>query len=333
MKLNKSILLLFFALALLVVPTKNVLAGVSGHEFEIPVSDNDLNITIFSFFDLRERETFIQATVTANSPSTLHIQIFNVADNCNENNFFDLYTGNDTHIYNMRNILTNDGNPSGVVLPDNAYGIVVIGNFDVEAGQNTSGNLIGNFRIIDNAGYEYRTNSQAWPNDGPGGNPDNVVTFNFNTIGGVTLSDIVAITVANQGSNPIADDITDIFVSYDVDIYNNNEVPFSCRDVTFACVDDDNPLLEELLEESGTSVASFEYGINKAIPHSRGGELLCPGNTISEGFVRMDLQGLGEEIGQKFFYVGLNSGNGKGSMDAVWETNDIFPPPPCTKCS
>ena len=34
------------------------------------------------------------------------------------------------------------------------------------------------------------------------------------------------------------------------------------------------------------NVASFEYGINDAIPHSRGGELLCPGNNIAEGFER-----------------------------------------------
>ena len=49
----------------------------------------------------------------------IHIQIFNVADDlCDENNFFDTYTPNDTHIYNLRDILTNDENPSGVTLPD-----------------------------------------------------------------------------------------------------------------------------------------------------------------------------------------------------------------------
>ena len=40
--------------------------------------------------------------------------------------FFDVYTPNDTHVYNMREILTNDGNPSGVVLPENAYGFVAV---------------------------------------------------------------------------------------------------------------------------------------------------------------------------------------------------------------
>ena len=318
MNFNKSIFVLFFALALCFIPAKNILAGVSSGEFEIPESDNDENEFIVSFFDLRERETFIQATITANSPSTLHIQIYDVSNNCNENNFFDGFTGNDTHVYNMRDIQTNDGSPSGVLLPDGAYGIVAISNF--ADGGIVSGNLIGNFRIIDNVGYEYRTNSQAWPNDGPGNNPDNVVTFNFNTLGGVILSDIVGITILGVGSGISASDITTNYVSYDIDIFNNNEVPFSCRDVTFACVNENNPLLEKLLEESGTSVASFEYGINEVIPHSKAGELLCPGNNISEGFVRMDLQGLGE-VEQKFFYVGLNNGNGRGSMDAVWDTS------------
>jgi len=36
MKFNKSIFILFFALALCFIPAKNILAGVSGGQFEIP---------------------------------------------------------------------------------------------------------------------------------------------------------------------------------------------------------------------------------------------------------------------------------------------------------
>jgi len=49
--------------------------------------------------------------------------------------------------------------------------------------------------------------------------------------------------------------------------------------VIFACVDEDNPRVEELLEfvanntQGSASVASFEYGINNAIPHSKGGDM------------------------------------------------------------
>jgi len=100
------------------------------HLLEFPETDTSED-KLLAFFDLRDRETFIQITNTgvdlrtdsddddeddrSGDNITLHIQIFNVDDNCNENNFFDVYTPADTHIYNMRDILTNDGTPSGVV--------------------------------------------------------------------------------------------------------------------------------------------------------------------------------------------------------------------------
>ena len=85
-------------------------------------------------------------------------------------------------------------------------------------------------------------------------------------------------------------------------------------------------MLEELLEFTGTSVASFEYGINESIPHSRGGELLCPGNTISEGFVNISLESIEGNLFRG--YVGLNNGNGRGSMDSFWIDNRFGVPDP-----
>ena len=66
-------------------------------------------------------------------------------------------------------------------------------------------------------------------------------------------------------------------------------------------------------------MASFEYGINNAIPHSKGGELLCPGNNIAEGFVDLNqIPVNGSEFTTNFLaYVGLNNGNGRGSMDSI----------------
>ena len=88
-------------------------------------------------------------------------------------------------------------------------------------------------------------------------------------------------------------------------------------------------MYEELLSttdntygEPNANVASFEYGINNAIPHSRGNELLCPGNTIDKGIVRMIGQGGGNETNSVFFFVGLNNGNGRGSMDSIWNTSN-----------
>jgi len=266
------------------------------------------------FFDLRERETFIQITNLDTGSVSMHVQIFDVSNNCNENNFFDSYTPNDTHIYNIGDIKTNDGNPSGVVLPENAYGIVSV--LSVEEG-NTP--FIGNMRILDNNGYEYRTNGAGFVSSQLIEDSSLKYTFNFNTNSGVSLSDIVGVTVGDLfGSTEVtASNITEIFRLFDIDIYNNNEVPFSCRDVIFACTDDQNPLFQSLLETGGANVASFEYGINEALPHSKGGEVLCPGNNIDEGIVILNPQEQPGSSSSSFvLFIGLNNGNSRGSFDS-----------------
>ena len=333
-------------------PVSNSHSGIPGAASPFYFLDNTDTSSSgnFSIFDLRNRESYIQLTNVEQSENiTLHVKIFNVNDNCNENNFFDVYTPNDTHIYNMRDIITNDGNPSGVTLPNDAYGVVivtvVIGNGPIMIDE-IFPQIIGNFRIIDDSGYEYRTNSAGLLN----GifiviiDPEfrSTATFNFNKEKGVILSDIIGIPVAFTGdddddliggeffnfdiSNPL-----DAFSAFDVDIINNNEVVFSCRDVIYACVDEDNPLLDELLQQVGdddddgapsqnssANVARFEYGINEAIPNSKGGELLCPGNNIPEGIVKLRTEASGNNTFLFAGYIGLNNGNGRGSMDSLW---------------
>jgi len=108
--------------------------------------------------------------------------------------------------------------------------------------------------------------------------------------------------------------------------------------VIYACVNQDSPLYETLLEEAANSgdtcsggqcaasVADIEYGINNAIPHSKGGELLCPGNNISEGFVRLEQIGNGSNTtNEAVVFVGLNNGNGRGSMDSFFNANSEVP--------
>jgi len=318
MKINYSFVAIIFSVFIYILAPNIVFSGT----VRIPETDTGER-QLVGFFDLRDRETFIQITNTDTDPAgrLIHIQIFNVADNCNENNFNDSYTPNDTHVYNLRDIQTNDGNPSGVVLPPDAYGIIVATY--VRSNGVPPLAMIGNLRIEDNNGYEYRTNIQGTER---GEFADDLIfTFNFNTIGSVTLTDVVGIALSNiESFNPPAEvfaaDVVNIWRSVDVDILNENETPFSCRNVIFSCVDQDNPLLEALLEESGdANVASFEYGINNALPHSKGGELLCPGNTISEGFVRLSNIGNGSSTTEFFvMFIGLNNGNGRGSMDAMW---------------
>ena len=325
MRIFTTLLILILALTFAFLSNLNSYAQGSGI-IESDTGDRQL----IGFFDLRQRESFIQITNTDPFSQIIHIQLFNVDDNCNENNFFDSYTGNDTHVYNLREIETNDGNPSGVVLPTGAYGIIVATYVDDAGPAPSMGpprTLIGNLRIEDISGYEYRTNLLGSSDDFDQF-VENPLTFNFNTIGNVTLSDVVGIVLNNTRdfrppAEVFAANVANIWASFDVNIVDNNENLFSCRNITFACVDQDNPLLEELLEESETSVASLEYGINNTIPNSRGGELLCPGNTISEGIVTLTNISVGNETFFDFYiFVGLNNGNGRGSFDAVW--NDSF---------
>ena len=144
MKFIKLTFVLIFSFALCFIPIKNVSAGpgfpaiYTFPDTDAPNGFEEITQAIFYFFDLRDRETFIQLTFPdldgLGNNAKAHVQIFDVANNCNENNFFDIYTPNDTHVYNMRDIQTNNGNPSGVVLPSDAYGIVVITMFGLSAG-------------------------------------------------------------------------------------------------------------------------------------------------------------------------------------------------------
>jgi len=285
---------------------------------------------LHAFFDLRDRESFVQVTNTDTvNPYFVHMQIFTVNANCTENDFFDFYTQNDTHVYNMRDILSNDGNPSGVVLPENAYGIVVFSALDSIDSNSQRGNtfLIGNVRIEDNNGYEYRTNLTTPGDDVPPRGMDRrLLTFNFS--GDITLSDVVGLTLDNAGpdNNGVSvDDLNDAVVLADVDLFNLDEVPFSCRNVIFACVDENSPRISEILGDiGGASVVNFEYGVNEAIPSSKGAPLLCPSNVVDEGFVRLTLLDEELDLGGRFvLFVGLNNGNGRGTMDTHWRQNRI----------
>jgi len=301
--MNKLIRLLTLVFAFTALMAVNVNAGI--HVTETDSVDD----VLVGAFDLRDRESFIQITNTTSTTDTVHIQFFDVSNLCNENNFFDVYTGNDTHIYNVRDILTNNGAPAGFVLPSDAYGIFVA-RFGDQVG-------IGNIRILDVNGFEYRTNLGGI-GFGFADAEEDVYTFNYNTKSGVILSDIIGIALDFGEGEMLAADILDANITFDVDIFNLNEVPFSCRRVIFACTDQNNPLLTELLVQEEASVASFEYGINEAIPSSKDAPLLCPGNNIAEGFVRLDEFDY-EADDNIVLFVGLNNGNGRGSMSMLWQ--------------
>ena len=329
MRNNKILIIFVMAIMVSFIPLSKFQAGVDVQLYNQNATDSTSFETLFYFFDLRERESFIQLSYFEGIPqglsANMHIQIFDVSNNCNENDFFDVYTPNDTHTYNMRDIQTNDGNPSGVVLPDGAYGIVVATGAPLFPIQ-FSFQLFGNLRIIDNSGYEYRTNAQlsVARQLNTSLDPAFFYTFNFNQEAGIGWSDVVGVTVFSSdldfGVEFLADPLS-AFNTFDIDIIDNNEVPFSCRDIIFSCVNQDSVLLESLLELAGTaSVASFDYGINNAIPHSRDGELLCPGNVVGEGVVvlRPEVQPSTENERTFVGFVGLNNGNGRGRLDSFF---------------
>ncbi len=331
--------LLILVITSFVLGSINSYAGAdrNGINFFSNETDNNQNFSLFAFFDLRDRESHLQVTNTSSSAARIHLQIFNVGNICNENDFFDNFTGNDTHVYDMRDILTNDGNPSGVDLPNNAYGIVAISTVGPD-NLFVPGFIIGNFRVLDNLGYEYRTNMTSFSNDEePVGAPSSYYA-NFNMQGGTTFSELVGLPIALNDEPPLDEwDTTNVintFIVADIDIVDNNEVLLSCRDVIFACVQPDDPIVDELFANTGengnfegingASVASFEYGINNALPHSKEGELLCPGNVIDEGFLNLRIQGVAFPIPTKILFpafIGLNNGNGRGSMDSLWQFN------------
>ena len=107
MKLISRTFLTFLLLALTFCFTAFNNANSGG--LNLPLSETDTNVyQLYSFFDLRDRETYVQVT-NPEGARTVHVQIFDVSNLCSENNFYDDYTPNDTHVYNLRNIETNDG--------------------------------------------------------------------------------------------------------------------------------------------------------------------------------------------------------------------------------
>lgn len=271
----------------------------AGNQSILPIEETDTyNYQLYYFFDLRDRESFIQVT-NPFADTTVHFQIFDVGNLCTENNFFDTFTPSDSHVYNMRDIQTNNGSPSGVVLSDNAYGFVIV-TAVIGAGQQADleASIFGNFRVIDDSGYEYRTNAQ-----GPDvlfSDENGRYTFNFNTISDVTASDVIGITVNNITSGEVT--AAGSILEFVTNLYNDNEVPFSCSNTVFSCTPD-----------------TFEYGINDALPSSMGKSVLCGSNNIPDGFAVLDVIS-GSSVEAFAGYVGLNNGNGRGSMDSLIST-------------
>ncbi len=321
--------------------------GVAQNFGIIPDTDFAGGFQVYFPYDKRNRQSFIQVTNIRSSDRFIHVQVFNDnSEDCNENSFWDTLTGKDTNVYDL-------DDPFVQADPD-AFGFVVvtvvtgIGSTEIFIDDM----LIGNFRIIDDAGFEYRSNSAAIFFTGK--NPDlitDVYTFNFNDVENADQSDVFGIAVDNALTGNVdaggaiaaifAGNIFtgDEFFTYDSILeFNDAEIPFDCDALAFIC-GDPNETLFDVLQILGLDIPSnriaFEFGINPALPSVTAEENICDA-PFGTGFVVMPLtlivSGLfsADDIAnadnnidgesQAFFvgYTGLNDGDGTGSMDTWW---------------
>ena|GEM_PF-1354421 len=330
----KYLLVLAF---LLVLPMQAMAgAGFNGTLPLVDQTDTGVNRLIY-YWDTRDRDTLFQLTNTSTSTIVVHVQIFNVGSPavvCEEVNWDDVYTGGDTHVYDIENLVSNctaDGgaagaNPACESAPDpdlsNSYGFVSI---SLVSGDDFA--MIGLFRILDGpGGYEYRTNAA-----GEDFFADNTVDFilNFNSVDGTSLSDVVGITyeevdfdtvTAGPGihthfgdvsGNPFEDPFPQILV------FDEFEDGTSCSPTVFECSVD--PV---------TLVSNLNRGIDNSIPNSKQPDLnnrICNDSTLSAsndaGWLFLPFNGFNAfdfEQNDVFFagFLGLNNGNGTGSMDS-----------------
>ncbi|NIP32061.1 MAG: hypothetical protein GTO02_21865 [Candidatus Dadabacteria bacterium] len=283
------------------------------------------NTQISAYYDLRNRQSSVQITNFSANNIRIHVQIFQHDRGCDELNFFDDLTPNDTVVYNMDNIIKNDGSNAPVNLADDSYGYVVVSDTRLDDGinENTFPSLIGNFRIADDSGYEYRTNMispdrsrEAFPVDAA-----NLIAH-FNTADNAQFADVVGYAFEGVTSNTSTVNNIDEGFSFDIFVYDMNEEPLSCDRRNFACGN------------------VMNYGINEDYPASRGNDLVCPGGGLANpdgGFISfengsnldggdLDGDGIGDDASdQNDFFVGLigiNNGDGTGSMD-TW-INEFF---------
>jgi hypothetical protein len=286
-------------LACLIVFPIKADAGTLGPSFPNPDTD-DASFQLFFYWDLRDRESLFQVFNKSNLPITVHIELFNAADEeCPKIEFYDAFTPFDTNIYDVSE------------LEDEGFGFAVATVVSEEGGPSIDNPvLIGNFRVMDDAGYEYRSNPAGFP---PAiGFTTSAFAFNFNDVDGTAFSDVVGIAVTDAGAGFDAVNASPAIVAvFDtVDLFDDIENPFSCFPVAFVC---GTASLEE-------TTVGFNLGINDAIVNSKGGDIICPLIDDERGFVRLEATSNsppeGFELADFFVgFIGLSNGDDTGSMD------------------
>jgi hypothetical protein len=342
-------------LPMMAIPTQAI-AGVAQHHI-IDQTDKGSNRLVY-FADTRGRDTFIQVTNTTTRGINIHVQVFRVnaefQTTCSQCNFNDMLTPMDTHVYNAKSMVTNSG--PGLVggevecqMPDDNYGFVVISFDNYKDGQGDCGGgdafndqcivkggpIIGMFRIIDELGYEYRTNaagkdvpSRASSHHRDGHQfPETLVDFNL--ANGNTLSDLVGITFIDSSPTVVtaSPSIGTVFGGVLTDpilIYNENESAVSCDPLVFSC-----------------QVGNLDKGIDFSLPNSKAqANQVCTTSRLvpdTSGWLHMPFFGFACAppfsahgsttcFQTPFFtgFKGLNNGAGTGGMDSWWIEKQDF---------
>jgi hypothetical protein len=315
-----------FVLAVLLVLPIQAMAGMPMSDLYILDQTDTGEDRLVAFYDTRSRDTFIQVTNTSSQKVTIHVQLFQAAGTvaqCEELDFYDSLTANDTHVYDVENIVSNDG-VDYADIPSGQHGFAVI---SLETGLPNS--LIGMFRIIDESGYEYRTNAAGSrfkdPRDFDDLNTDGII--NFSSANGNNLSDLVGITFVSISDDTVyaSPGVIATFGSpFDsVLIYNEEENGTSCSSTSFSCAETqidkaiDNSLPNSLGDNNricGTSTLAANNAGWLSLPFT--------GFTCTDGFVGTDTDC---DYHPSFVgFIGLNNGDGTGSMDSWWETTDFI---------
>ena len=317
----------FLVLAFLLLVPMQAFAG-SLNNFYDPIDNTDTGANrLIYYYDQLGRETFVQVTNTSDSFVTIHVQVFAADNLCDEYDFVWDLTPAGTVVFDVAALPPNN--------PDftDSYGFIAVSVVDSEF----SNPLIGSFRIIDSEGYEYRTNAAS--SDGefefePG---EFWNVLNFNNVNDPTFSDVVGITYValpdgNVYASPgVGTQFGTGFAGEQILIFDHNENPSSCSSTIFAC-----------------DAGLINQGIDHSVPNTQGFDRICNSNALDGNALPVDSGWLllpfignlcldpavsgGSGTGDDFLcafptyfvgYLGLNNGDGTGSMDS-WISEPAF---------
>jgi len=306
-------------LALLLVIPMRANAGFFSDFDPIDQTDAAAHRLVF-FWDTVDRQSIIQVTNTTDDFIQIHVQVWNASNECEEVNFFEILTPNDTVIYDVENL---PGNPN---LSDSDGFITVT--------DNDGDHIIGMFRVIDSSGYEYRTNAADTESGFEQNFGDTALdnALNFNSVNGNSLSDVVGATYAvlEDDTTYASPALGSLFGAPGITnfIFDEFENGNSCSEVIFACAD-----------------GFFNYGIDNSIPSSQGFDRICNTSKLNEesnagwlylpfighvsvpgSFVQCNIDGglFCDEPVYFAGFIGLNNGDGTGSMDSWWSQTDFL---------